>query len=68
MARLREVRARRDDARVGALLERLAREARDPSVNLMPVTIELVRARASLGEIVTRLRAVLGTYVERPAF
>jgi methylmalonyl-CoA mutase N-terminal domain/subunit len=68
LARLREVRARRDPARVAALLERLAREAHDPATNLMPTTIELVRARASLGEIVSRLRDVFGTYVERPVF
>jgi methylmalonyl-CoA mutase N-terminal domain/subunit len=53
---------------VGALLERLAAEARDPAVNLMPTTIELVKARVTLGEIVARLREVLGSYVERPIF
>jgi methylmalonyl-CoA mutase N-terminal domain/subunit len=68
IARLRGVRARRDAARVAALLDRLAQEARDPAVNLMPVTIELVKARATLGEIVARLRQVLGTYVEHPVF
>ena len=68
VGRTKDVRARRDQARVHALLERLAREARDPSVNLLPVTIELVRARATLGEIVNRLRDVWGTYVERPVF
>jgi methylmalonyl-CoA mutase cobalamin-binding domain/chain len=68
IARLREVRARRDAGRVAALLDRLEREAGDPSVNLMPVTIELVKARATLGEIVARLRQVFGGYVERPMF
>jgi methylmalonyl-CoA mutase cobalamin-binding domain/chain len=68
IARLREVRARRDAARVGELLDRLEREARDPGANLMPVTIELVKARASLGEIVARLRHVFGTYIENPVF
>ncbi len=68
LARLREVRARRDQGRVAGLLDRLAQEARDPATNLMPTTIELVKARASLGEIVSRLRDVLGTYVERPVF
>src|SRR3989441_1300040 len=68
VGRTKDVRARRDQARVHALLERLAREAPDPSVNLMPVTIELVQARATLGEIVNRLRDVWGTYVERPVF
>jgi methylmalonyl-CoA mutase N-terminal domain/subunit len=66
--RLTEVRRRRDPALVARLLDRLAGEARDPGVNLMPVTIELVRARASLGEIVARLREVFGSYVERPVF
>jgi methylmalonyl-CoA mutase N-terminal domain/subunit len=34
----------------------------------MPTTIELVTARATLGEIVARLRDVFGRYVERPVF
>ncbi len=66
--RLRATRRRRDGVRVAALLDRLAADARDPSVNLMPITIELVKARASLGEIVARLRAVFGAYVEKPVF
>jgi methylmalonyl-CoA mutase cobalamin-binding domain/chain len=68
IARLRETRARRDDAHVAALLDRLARAAADPAVNLMPATIELVKARASMGEIVGRLRQVWGRYVETPVF
>ncbi len=68
VARLRETRRRRDQARVDRLLDRLEREAREPATNLMPVTIELERARASLGEITARLRRVWGSYVERPVF
>ena len=68
LARLEAARARRDGALVARLLGRLEAEARDPAVNLMPVTIELVRARATLGEIVARLRQVFGGYVERPVF
>ncbi len=68
IARLEEVRRSRDRAKVATLLDRLEREARDPSVNLMPITIELVKARASLGEIVNRLRQVFGSYVEAPIF
>ncbi len=34
----------------------------------MPVTIELVKARASMGEIVKRLRQVFGAYVETVVF
>jgi methylmalonyl-CoA mutase N-terminal domain/subunit len=62
------VRARRDNVRVTVLLEQLAREAQDPAVNLMPTTIELVKARATMGEITARLRDVWGRYVERPVF
>ena len=68
VARVHAARARRDGARVTALLDRLETEARDPAVNLMPVTVELVKARATMGEIVARLRGVFGAYVERPVF
>jgi methylmalonyl-CoA mutase N-terminal domain/subunit len=68
VARLQQTRRGRDGARVAALLDRLAAEARDPAANLMPVTIELVQARASLGEIVARLRNIWGSYVEKPVF
>jgi methylmalonyl-CoA mutase N-terminal domain/subunit len=68
VARLRETRRRRDGAKVGTLLDRLETEARDPAANLMPVTIEAVTARATLGEIVARLRKVFGAYVEKPVF
>jgi methylmalonyl-CoA mutase N-terminal domain/subunit len=66
--RLRTTRMRRNNADVERLMHRLAAEAEDPSKNLMPVTIELVKARASMGEIVQRLRAVFGSYVETPVF
>jgi methylmalonyl-CoA mutase N-terminal domain/subunit len=68
VSRLAETRRRRDQALVDRLLDRLAGEAREPGTNLMPVTIELVKARASLGEITARLRQVWGTYIERPVF
>lgn len=66
--RLRAARARRDEARVQELMDQLERESQDPSINLMPTTIELVKARASMGEIVKRLKAVFGSYVEVPVF
>jgi len=68
IARLQAARGRREKARVATLLDRLEREARDASANLMPVTLDLVKARATLGEIVARLRQVFGTYVETPFF
>jgi methylmalonyl-CoA mutase N-terminal domain/subunit len=49
-------------------MDRLEREAREPATNIMPVTMELVKARATMGEIVARLRTVWGAYIERPVF
>ena len=68
IGRLKGVRRRRDQALVDRLMDRLEREAREPATNIMPVTVELVKARASLGEIVARLRHVWGAYIERPVF
>jgi methylmalonyl-CoA mutase cobalamin-binding domain/chain len=65
---LARVRADRDGARVERLLDELEAVARDPAANLLPVTIELVKAHASMGEIVGRLRSLFGTYVETAAF
>ena len=66
--RLRGTRERRNHARVAELLDRLEKAANEPTTNLMPLTIELVQARASLGEIVKRLRTVFGSYVDTPVF
>jgi methylmalonyl-CoA mutase N-terminal domain/subunit len=68
IARLQRVRRERDNARVAALLDRLAAVAADENQNLMPVTIELVAAGASMGDIVERLKGLWGTYRERPVF
>src|SRR5437868_6363656 len=66
--RLRRVRKERDNAKVLALLEQLVRVAKDESTNIMPVTIELVRAGASMGDIVEKLKKLWGTYRENPVF
>jgi len=58
----------RDEPATRAALDRLAAVAEDPASNIMPATIEAVRARASMGEIVTRLEQLFGRYVERPVF
>jgi methylmalonyl-CoA mutase N-terminal domain/subunit len=68
LARLRHVRATRDPAQVDALLARLVDVARDERENIMPVTIELVAAGATMGDIVERLKTLWGTYRERPVF
>jgi methylmalonyl-CoA mutase N-terminal domain/subunit len=66
--RLQRVRKERDNARVAALLEELVSVARDESKNILPVTIELVRAGASMGDIIERLKKLWGTYRENPVF
>jgi methylmalonyl-CoA mutase cobalamin-binding domain/chain len=66
--RLNQVRATRDNAKVEALLEELVTVARDETRNVMPVTIELVRNGASMGDIVEKLRTIWGTYRETPVF
>jgi len=62
------VRKERDNAKVAALLDRLIETAKDERQNIMPVTIELVAAGASMGDIVERLKGLWGTYRERPVF
>jgi methylmalonyl-CoA mutase cobalamin-binding domain/chain len=66
--KLQTTRMLRNASQVERLLDQLASEAEDPTTNLMPITIELVKARASMGEIVQRLKAVYGSYVEMPVF
>jgi methylmalonyl-CoA mutase N-terminal domain/subunit len=61
IARLQEVRRRRDNVRVGELLAKLEEAARG-SDNLMPVILECVEAYATLGEICDVLRKVFGEY------
>ena len=62
--RLNAVRAGRDNDRVRALLEELCQQAASDDVNLLPKTIELVKAKATLGEICGALRGVWGSYTE----
>jgi methylmalonyl-CoA mutase N-terminal domain/subunit len=62
------VRRERDGARVAQLLEELVSVARDESANIMPITIELVRAGASMGDIMEKLKVLWGTYRESPVF
>ena len=66
--RLQRVRRERDQREVDRLLDRLIEVARTETENVMPVTIDLVRAGASMGEIVGRLKALWGTYRETPVF
>jgi methylmalonyl-CoA mutase N-terminal domain/subunit len=66
--RLHHVRRTRNNAKVQDLLNKLVEIAKDGTQNLMPVTIELVREGASMGEIVETLKTLWGTYRETPVF
>ncbi|MEO1198503.1 MAG: methylmalonyl-CoA mutase family protein [Pseudomonadota bacterium] len=68
ISRTRRVRAERDEATVQALLNELVEVAKDDSRNIMPVTIELVRKGATMGDIVEKLKTLWGTYRETPVF
>jgi ethylmalonyl-CoA mutase len=57
-----EWRSARDAAAVSAALEELGRAAADPSVGLMPATLDCARAGATTGEWAATLRAVFGEY------
>jgi methylmalonyl-CoA mutase N-terminal domain/subunit len=64
--RLQRVKQERDEVQVQQLLEKLREVAADESQNIMPVTIDLVKAGASMGDIVETLREMWGTYRETP--
>jgi 2-hydroxyisobutanoyl-CoA mutase large subunit len=68
IARTQRVRAERDNEKVNQLLDKLVDVAKDESQNIMPVTIELIREGATMGDIVERLKTVWGTYRETPVF
>jgi methylmalonyl-CoA mutase, N-terminal domain len=63
LERLRRVRAERDDAAVRRALDAVAAAAADERRNLMPATLEAVRAYATVGEISSRLETVFGRHV-----
>jgi len=65
---LNKVREERDNAKVDQLLKELVEVAKDESKNIMPITVELVKAGASMGDIVETLKELWGTYRETPVF
>jgi methylmalonyl-CoA mutase N-terminal domain/subunit len=64
LARLRRVRAERDQGRVAETLERLRRACADGRANTMPYILDAVNAYATLGEIMGVMRRVFGEYKE----
>jgi methylmalonyl-CoA mutase N-terminal domain/subunit len=68
VSRTQRVRRERDPVRLELLLKQLVETAKDPSQNIMPITIELVRSGATMGDLVETLKKVWGTYRETPVF
>jgi methylmalonyl-CoA mutase, N-terminal domain len=66
LARLEQTKTTRDNGAVSNVLEKLKKGA-SQNVNLMPLTVEAVKAYATVEEICTALRDVYGIY-EEPAF
>lgn len=64
--RLETVRGDRSQASVDAVLAKLAAEAADPEVNLMPTLLEASRAYVTLGEMMNTMAGVFGRHVEVP--
>ena len=64
--RLATVKHDRDGALVAACLARLAVDAADPSINLMPALLAAASAYATVGEVTHALGTVFGSWVEAP--
>jgi methylmalonyl-CoA mutase, N-terminal domain len=67
IARVRDLRAGRDQAAVDRALVRLTAAAITED-NLVPLLVDCARAYATEGEIVDALRGVFGEYTESPQF
>jgi methylmalonyl-CoA mutase N-terminal domain/subunit len=65
LQRLAAVKRGRDDDAVRRALAALAKDASDPTVNLMPALIEAARHHVSVGESMQALETVFGLYTER---
>ncbi len=63
--RLTAVKQARDDNAVRDALRRVAEDAADPEVNLLPSILDAVNTYCTEGEIVRSLVAVFGTYTEK---
>jgi methylmalonyl-CoA mutase, N-terminal domain len=68
IARVRELRSRRDSPAAEAALARLCADASRTDVNLMPAIIEAARADVTMGEMCDALRSVWGVWRETPVF
>lgn len=67
VAKIKAVKAKRDNAKVQQTLSQLREAARNEKTNLMPVILDAVHAYATIGEICGVLREVFGEYQENYA-
>ena len=64
--RLEQVRAERNDEAVEVALAKVAADAAEPDVNVMPALLGAVHTYATIGEIVTTLARIYGRWQETP--
>jgi methylmalonyl-CoA mutase N-terminal domain/subunit len=62
VAKLAKIKKERDSKQVESILAKLQETASDEKANLMPLTIEAVKAYATIGEICGTLKEVFGEY------
>jgi methylmalonyl-CoA mutase len=62
IARIEKLKKERDPAAVARTLERLTQAASDPQANLLELSIEAARARATVGEMSLALEKVFGRH------
>ena len=67
LARLEQLRLERNELLVKEAIDRLAREAADSDVNLMPALIDAAKAYVTVGEMMAAMASVFGRYVEVPS-
>ncbi|MEW6442484.1 MAG: methylmalonyl-CoA mutase family protein [bacterium] len=60
IAKLRKIKAERDDRKVRACLEKIGNAARDEQANLVPFFVDAVKEMVTMGEICGVLRNVFG--------
>jgi len=65
LARLKAIKQDRDDDSVQRCLARLASEAADPTINLMPALIDAASAMVTVGESMRALESQFGLWFER---
>jgi methylmalonyl-CoA mutase N-terminal domain/subunit len=68
IARVRELRGRRDTTAVEAALARLKEDAAHDDRNLMGPIMDAARVYVTMGEMCDALREVWGTWRETPVF